>query len=70
MWNLAENNPEYLVHVLLLFMIEYNLEGKCYRTKYIIEGYYHTDNVYCDFSGETMENIIAWMNLPNKDLIT
>ena len=70
MWHDAKTNPpKYYEHVLLFIHIWYEVEGKKYDKEYMIEGYYHKDNVYCDWMGESFEEqetCLAWSDLPEK----
>ena len=50
------------LYVKLTVTIEYSLD-------YIIQGYWHTDNVFCDYTGETItgeEECLAWSYPPEK----
>ena len=61
-----KEHPEYYKRVLLL--VEENFSGyPQLNTKYLISGYYHADNVYCDYSGQTLngnEIVLKWSEEP------
>jgi hypothetical protein len=69
-WHDAKTDPpKYYKNVLLLIHIWYEVEGKKYDKEYMVEGYYHSDNVYCSWIGDMMEEqetCLAWRELPEK----
>ena len=49
-WRDCSEEPKYYEKLLLYIESKYELDGKIYVEKYMTEGYYHSDNVFCEFS--------------------
>ena len=65
MWNKPEIRPDSYLPVLLLIEISFETPGFT-SIQYQVQGYFHEDGVYCDYSGLTIdddEEVLAWTDL-------